>query len=100
MSGGSYDYAYLTILRLAEGIKLDSDAPNAAPPALRTRFRELLLRVAAACRAVEWNDSGDGASEEATLLHQLLGPLTETEEIELRKGMATSASSGIGSKRS
>lgn len=58
MSGGSMDYLFIKV-EFA-----DFEENNA----LRKQFREHLNNVAKALRAIEWNDSGDGASNEEELI--------------------------------
>lgn len=71
MSGGRYDYMYSRIDSLAEEIEIEGDC-SAAPPGVRAAFVELLQRVARAARAIEWNDSMDGDSEEEALIRRCL----------------------------
>lgn len=61
MSGGSYNYAFRAVEEMA-----DMMATRHMSPSRRALHRHLLL-VAAAMRAVEWNDSGDGADEETAI---------------------------------
>ena len=63
MSGGSYNYAYDVVERFADalenGVTFDgriSDDPNSHP---RLGFAAHLRKVAAAMKAIEWEDSGD-----------------------------------------
>lgn len=58
MSGGSMDYLYLRV----ENASFDAHTPE------RKAFRILLDKVAKALRAIEWNDSGDGAGDEDELI--------------------------------
>jgi hypothetical protein len=67
MSGGSYNYAYSTISDMADNIQRNGNC-YAVTPALRTAFAKHLKTVAAACRAIEWNDSGDGDDRETELI--------------------------------
>lgn len=62
MSGGSYQYAYHRIEELAYDIQPSSS--------LRKAFKAHLIKVAAACKDIEWVDSGDsgGGSEDAAIL--------------------------------
>ena len=64
MSGGSMDYLYQKI----------EDATFLANSAQRKAFRKLLDNVAAALRAIEWNDSGDGCDNESELIEACLHP--------------------------
>lgn len=69
MSGGTYDYVYFKIEDLAAKINVtDPGCPDYVDVQLRQKFKELLYAVAKAARAVEWNDSGDGDSEEKELI--------------------------------
>ncbi len=68
MSGGHYNYAYQRIRDLAQELRLDGENR-----VLRVAFRDLLLRVADAEEAVEWEDSGDGDDRERELLEAVLG---------------------------
>lgn len=78
MSGGSYDYRYHQIDELAEMISLSGASCHGAGETLRKKFIEHLRLVARACRAIEWNDSGDGDSEEVELILRCL-KLSETD---------------------
>jgi len=62
MSGGSMDYLYLRVL----------DAQFEMNTLLRIQFRNHLNLVADALRAIEWNDSGDGADNEAEGIRAVL----------------------------
>lgn len=69
MSGGTYEYAYMKIEDLAAQIKVfDASCDDYVDYKLREQFKELLYRVAKAAKAIEWNDSGDGDSEEKNLI--------------------------------
>lgn len=70
MSGGSMNYLYCQIL----------DANFAENSPLRRAFRAHLIKVAAACRAIEWNDSGDGDSEEEALIRFVVSPTEELRQ--------------------
>lgn len=75
MSGGSYDYRYRVIDELADEIRSRGGCPDyCASPALRAAFRVHLRAVAAACKAIEWNDSSDGAADEIALIRACLAP--------------------------
>lgn len=64
MSGGAYNYAFLRIEELANEIE-DNNIH-------RAKFKKILLLVAEAARAVEWNDSGDwGIEKEEKALKEL-----------------------------
>ncbi len=67
MSGGRYNYAYSRFEDYAYDL-----APNAKTPE-RKAFLRLLNIVAAAARAIEWNDSGDGDNRETELIREALG---------------------------
>jgi len=73
MSGGSYDYAYLKVERVAEEIDLDGGFGCCATPLVRQAFKNHLRKVAAALKAIEWNDSGDGDDDEVDLINECLG---------------------------
>lgn len=67
MSGGAYGYLYERVQDMAERLRhTDTNMRRAA-------FRVLLLRVAEAMRAIEWNDSGDGDDREERLIAECLG---------------------------
>jgi hypothetical protein len=59
MSGGHYDYAYEKVLRFVEKMERDGKNNTSDRRALCTHLR----LCAEAMRAVEWEDSGDGADE-------------------------------------
>jgi hypothetical protein len=67
MSGGEYDYAYRKVEYFLEAFP--DEGPN---PSLRAEFRKHLRVVAEAMRAIEFNDSGDGAPEEVRTIRQAL----------------------------
>lgn len=73
MSGGTYDYGFRRLEELADNIRPNGDCHACSRP-LREAFRAKLLSMAAAARAIEWNDSGDGASDEEALVRKALGP--------------------------
>lgn len=62
MSGGSMDYLYRRV----------QDATFRSSSVERRAFRAHLLRVAKALRAIEWNDSGDGADDESDAIRACL----------------------------
>lgn len=72
MSGGEYDYIYQHIDELASRIRLQGEC-QAASPELRQAFKDHLYLVQKACRAIEWNDSGDGDEAEERLIKRCLG---------------------------
>ena len=67
MSGGSMDY-------LSEQVEEAKFAENSV---LRRAMRKHLGKVAAALRAIEWNDSGDGDPDEEQLIRVCLQPTDE-----------------------
>lgn len=73
MSGGYYDYVSFKIDAVADSIR-ENGAEHAAPSAVRRAFKEHLKKVAAACHAIEWNDSGDGDRDEERLVREVLSP--------------------------
>lgn len=73
MSGGSYDYAYHHVDDMADAMAHRSR--DATP--LRRAFIEHMRLVARAMHAVEWNDSGDGADEDAAI-RAVLGEASAT----------------------
>ena len=80
MSGGCYDYAYRQIENLAQDINVRAiygDSVAGSSGILRRAFALHLLSVAAAARAIEWNDSGDGANDEGELIRRVVSPSTE-----------------------
>jgi hypothetical protein len=94
VSGGSYDYAYWKVSEFADAMRCGehprcpdgthkwdavrcshSDSPGCSDyvdTELRKRFRAHLRLVADAMRAIEWNDSGDGASNEVECIQRCL----------------------------
>jgi hypothetical protein len=79
MSGGSYDYFYSRLEQVAFRINGKSSCPDYVRIPLRHAFKSHLLKVAEALRAIEWNDSGDGDSEECAKIEACLGPGAEIE---------------------
>lgn len=71
MSGGSYEYAYLVVERMAEaledGVTFDGRRTEDADSHVRLGFAAHLRLVAAAMQAVEWEDSGDCSPPHAAL---------------------------------
>lgn len=95
MSGGSYDYASDQIEYLANRISeragcCESEGPGTygSPPSLRRAFKEHLHKVAAACHAIEWNDSFDGHADEQKLIRECIAPGAELEHSIKRAGDA------------
>ena len=80
MSGGSMDYFYG---------KLDDAAEQFALTTMeRVALRSHMLKLSKALKAVEWNDSGDGANDESELIRECLAPkevlsvtLSKAEEV-------------------
>jgi len=72
MSGGSMNYLYS---------KIEYDAVFKTDTPERKAFRKHLVKVAAALRAIEWNDSGDGASDEEELIRACLSPTATLEAV-------------------
>ena len=67
MSGGSYNYAYSKIDDFRYDLSKSANTPE------RKAFVKLLEKVSEAARAIEWNDSGDGA-DESTAIMKCLAP--------------------------
>jgi hypothetical protein len=79
MSGGHYNYAYRKVEQFMEDLEIrsmvfDEGIDSYVDYDLRQRFKEHLEKVAAAMRAIEWNDSGDGAKHEKALILECLKP--------------------------
>jgi hypothetical protein len=72
MSGGSMNYLYA---------KIEYDAVFNTDTPERKAFRKHLVKVAAALRSIEWNDSGDGASDEEELIRACLSPTATLEAV-------------------
>jgi hypothetical protein len=72
MSGGSMNYLYS---------KIEYDAVFKTDTPERKAFRKHLVKVAAALRAIEWNDSGDGSSDEEELIRACLSPTATLEAV-------------------
>lgn len=66
MSGGSHDYAYRHVANFSTG----------GTP-LRNAFKAHLEKVAAAMKAIEWNDSGDGDDREDAMIRACISPDAE-----------------------
>lgn len=73
MSGGSYNYFYSKLEDMADSIRHVGNC-YAASPALRKAFAEHLRLCARACKAIEWNDSGDGDDIETDLIRKCVAP--------------------------
>ena len=68
------DYLYSRIMDQVECVMGDRCCTRWNDTALRQQFREHLIHVARALKAIEWNDSGDGDDEEdAVILAALKG---------------------------
>ncbi len=63
MSGGAYDHAYLIVERFAEALErgetFDGRPADGASSVARAGFAAHLCKVAAAMKAIEWEDSFD-----------------------------------------
>lgn len=77
MSGGHYGYAYLEVQAFADALIVEQNGEESPDSyidhELRKRFRSHLHLIAAAMRAIEWNDSLDGHSGEQELISHCLG---------------------------
>lgn len=83
MSGGHYDYAFGRLNQFIDDLELRPRTPEPGweglggetyvDYALRARFKEHLVKVSEAMRAIEWNDSSDGAPREQELIKRCLG---------------------------
>lgn len=80
MSGGSYNYFYSRIEDVAGQVARSDGLPKYSNPTLRRAFAKHLLKVAAAMRAIEWNDSSDGDEEETALIEACLSEGAELEQ--------------------
>jgi hypothetical protein len=72
MSGGSMNYLYSAV----------GSAEFEENTLLRKALRIHLIKLAEALRAVEWNDSGDGADNEDFLIAKVLGCTQIKESIQ------------------
>ena len=70
MSGGSMGYLYS---------KVDEASFSRSTPARRA-FRAHLTKVSKALKAIEWNDSGDGADNEEALILACLSPTATLDQ--------------------
>ncbi len=65
MSGGSYGYAYRRVEEFSEaleaGVTIDGRTVDGAGCVARLGFAAHLRKVAAAMKAIEWEDSGDSS---------------------------------------
>lgn len=61
MSGGAYNYAYSKLDNFIYEVNRREPSPE------RRAFLKHLIKVADAMKAIEWNDSGDGADEDTAL---------------------------------
>lgn len=78
MSGGSYEYAFETVLEFAEALEngetFEARVTGAKNHHDRVGFAAHLRKVAAAMRAIEWVDSGDSSHPEDTIaIHAVTG---------------------------
>lgn len=80
MSGGSYDYAYTKVLDFTEALE-DSDKGETPKTLLRAAFIRHLRTVAEAMRAIEWEDSGDGADDNGAMMAVMLDYLPSDEAL-------------------
>lgn len=74
MSGGSYEYAYRHVFEFRDLLLHRAKTPE------RRAFLAHLELVAEAMKAIEWEDSGDGADDCAAILRCIsVGALLESE---------------------
>ena len=83
MSGGSYDYAYGRVQDMADALRFRSPFD-----AKRMAFAAHLDKVAKAMRDIEWNDSGDGATDEPG---SIAACITPTDEVHAATAVAEKA---------
>jgi hypothetical protein len=76
MSGGSMGYLFEKV----------RDADFALKTAERKALRAHMLKLADALKAVEWNDSGDGARDEPELIRACLSRTAVLEALEAEAG--------------
>ena len=57
MSGGHYDYLCFRVRDFADEMETQANQK-------RIEFQKLMVLVAEACRAIEWEDSGDTGPEQ------------------------------------
>jgi len=86
MSGGAYNYTYMRVLDFAEALESGQDIERGEGEArpltpLRLAFATHLRKVAEALRAIEWEDSGDGADDNGEMMAVLLNSLPSDEAI-------------------
>ena len=79
MSGGSMDYLFLKV----------ENATFVCGTAQRKAFYKHLQKVAAALKAIEWNDSGDGAANESELIEACMQP-GDTLEVAIESAVTAS----------
>jgi hypothetical protein len=72
MSGGSMGHLYRRILGAVDNDSNEYDEGFLKNTELRKLFATHLRNVAAALKAIEWNDSGDGADDEDMLIVKCL----------------------------
>lgn len=77
MSGGSWNYVYHTFRDTGERLRKDHNVKRAA-------LGRLVLAISKAMRAIEWNDSGDGADDEDQLIDACIAPIDVENEITKR----------------
>ena len=74
MSGGSYNYAYRHLEQFGDSLQTEASGCGYADRTLRELFKLHCYKVAEAMRAIEWNDSGDGAAKEQELIKACIAP--------------------------
>ena len=81
MSGGAFDYFYVSVENIANRGEMSTTIERKA-------FSQHLRKVAAALKAIEWNESGDGDDSESYLIRACLSKcdvlyaaIEEAEEI-------------------
>lgn len=75
MSGGHYNYAFCRVEAMADQMEEDLKEPEQLTPnkPLRKKVIAYLREVAELMRAIEWEDSGDGADWEQLAKDLLAG---------------------------
>jgi hypothetical protein len=81
MSGGSYDYFYQKLDHVAGQVARSRAWGDDSRLALRKAFAAHLEKCAAALRAIEWNDSGDGDSTEIAKIEACIGKGAELAQL-------------------